>query len=170
MNVKVFVLIMVSIFSCNAIAKDWSYTERIDPMSDKNTSYAETCADRNCIVVYKKSVVISTNHFLSSNDAIKIDYRVDKKPAVSILGSPSAKGTAAFIVQGTNRTNLIHALKSGSKITVRIYDYRGASYTSTFSLRGSTNAINKVDPNLLFNADGSREDGLYWPSHLPPRQ
>lgn len=144
----IFILIGVAL-SAPASA-DWQYEENFDPMTDKNKSIAITSLGRNESAIVRcdgnddYDIIFSVGEFLNNDARVPVQFRIDdNEPSELRTWSLSTDGTAVFAPLRYKK-ELIDGLKGGSEITVRITDYQGSQPFSTFSLSGSSAAINQL--------------------------
>jgi len=146
MKMKVLLLTVLILLTATTQAK-WRYKESKDEMTDVNTSYTYTmqtsCKKRCAMLVVKNSgeMVLIYNKYLS-NEGISVYYRIDDNAQEEILAVPSTTGKAAII---ENAHSLINDIAQGSKLLIRVHDYRGVARTVKFDLTGSAADIKKLN-------------------------
>lgn len=79
----------------------------------------------------KLAVVIGIKGFYSTQDNMKIMYRVDQNPPVNSTATPALSGQAFW---PDDAKTMIDALLSGEKVTVRAFGSNGRSFDGHFDL------------------------------------
>jgi hypothetical protein len=127
----------------------WGYEERIDLMTDEDTSYASAtqlnCL-KNCgeiIVRADGAVLIHFGKFMESKNDIKLDYRFDKEEIKTMNLSVSTKGTSGFLKKN-DRNVFVAKLMHYDTVVLRGYNFRGTSLTFKIPLKNSKESIVKV--------------------------
>ncbi|GAA5138585.1 hypothetical protein [Thalassotalea piscium] len=147
MKKLILFLVLNVTFSTYAFDK-WEYIERVDPMTDKDTSIAFV-GESNCItncssVVVREdgSIIFKFSQFMD-NDPIKIEYRFDKTEMSHTTVSISTDGTAGFLSK-YEVPEFIAKLMHYKELTIRGYNYRGTPITFGITLNNSTSAIKNL--------------------------
>jgi hypothetical protein len=110
----------------------WTVREDIDPFTDKGNIYV---SGQNVVFRCMNdefSIYISFNEYLGS-DSLKVMYRFDKQPPVETKFYASAKGTAVFV---KNTNDFALDSMASDKLLIKVFDYRGVSYTKSIRLSG----------------------------------
>ncbi|MDA7760110.1 hypothetical protein N8935_07680 [Amylibacter sp.] len=124
------ILFVLSFIGQSAIA--WTVSEDIDPFTDKGNIYV---SGQNLVfrcMNDKFAIYISFNEYLGGGN-LSVVYRFDKQPSVETEFFASTDGTAVF-VQNTNDFALDSM--AADKLLIKVFDYRGVSYTKSIRLSG----------------------------------
>jgi len=124
------IFFILSFISQSAVA--WTIREDIDPFTDKGNIYV---SGQNLVFRCKNdnfAIYISFNEYLGSGD-LRVMYRFDKQPPVETKFSASAAGTAVFV---KNANDFALDSISADKLLIKVFDYRGVSYTKNIHLNG----------------------------------
>lgn len=137
------------LFSGSVLA-NWEFSEKIDPMTDEDTSMAALFHGRNEGIVVRcngKSdfdIMVGVGEYVGSKGAYQVSYRFDKdKPENGGAWSTDTEGTVVFVPDRIKHSMLV-VLKKRSDVTFQVTDHRGLKPYSTFSLIGSSAAIEKL--------------------------
>ena len=121
----------------------WVFSENFDSINDQDTSWAyvdanQTQGDRaiNTLVMRCDGkggfnvIIVADGYLGSRNDRIPVTYRWNDDKAISERWSESTDGKAAFLPSGYK--DFLSGIKQGGKLVLRVEDFRGSQYTSTF--------------------------------------
>lgn len=129
---------------------EWRYSVSRDAVTDAERRVARSTATRSptrqddseiilrCTVTASGAeleLFVATETYLSNRD-IKADYRLGSRPAKqNSYWTPSTDGDAAFATFGDIKA-IIEGMLIEPTLLVRLYDFRGTSYSYTFSTDG----------------------------------
>ncbi|MFU8896456.1 MAG: hypothetical protein ACNA8J_08720 [Gammaproteobacteria bacterium] len=131
---------------------NWEFRENIDPMTDEDKSIAATFSGRNEFVVVRCSGDSDYEIFLGVGTYIgstrgrgsPVVYRADAEPPVEGgTWSTSTDGTAVFVPRASKGA-FLDILKTASKVTIQVTDFRGSRHHAVFDLSGASDAISKL--------------------------
>jgi hypothetical protein len=86
---------------------------------------------------------VNSGGFLDSSGRIRGIWRVDSGEAVEGDWGRSTDGTSAFVPDG-HLIRFVAEIRAGSRLVVRLFDYQGSAHTYTYSLNGSSGALNAL--------------------------
>jgi hypothetical protein len=140
--------------AANAQSNDraaWRYSEKIDLMTDADSSYAfatQLGCTRDCGSIFVRAdgaVIINFSEFMNTDDNIKLEYRFDKEPIKSMWLTVSTTGTSGFI-KAPFIEKFIAEMMHYKTLVLRGYNFRGTPVTFKISLAGSKGNISEVAP------------------------
>ena len=121
----------------------WIFIENFDSINDKDTSrvYMEANQTQGSDAIGAlllrcdgaggfDTILLSNGYLGARNDRIPVTYRWNDDKAISERWSESTDGKAAFLPSGYK--DFLSGIKQGGKLILRVEDYRGNRYTSTF--------------------------------------
>lgn len=131
---------------------DWNHQERVDPLTDNDTSYVyseakECLSSYRCpfIIIRKNNiVVVNFSKFMKTKGSFRYFYRFDKEQAIETYMYASTSNVAGFIKDREINNGFIDKLKTHKKLVIVGYDYKNRATTLTFDLTGATEQINKL--------------------------
>lgn len=121
---------LLSFIGQSAVA--WTVREDIDPFTDKGNIYVSGQDLVFRCMNDKFAIYINFNEYLGSGD-LSVMYRFDKQPSVETKFSASADGTAVFV---KNTNDFALDSMAADKLLIKVFDYRGVSYTKSIRLNG----------------------------------
>lgn len=127
----------------------WNYTEKIDALTDVDSSFASAfqhgclgdCA--SIVVRADKEVIINFNQFMNSGSPIKLEYRFDKEQVKPMQLTVSTTGVSGFIREPFI-DRFVAELMHYKMLVLRGYDYEGTPVTFKINLTGAKEQISKV--------------------------
>ena len=146
---KVLLLTMSLVFSINLNAQAWQFIERIDLLTDEDTSIAfvnQADCSKDCATLTVRAdrrVFIDFNQFMKNNNDIVLEYRFDKNKIKSTDLIISTSGKVGFISM-VKTNDFIEQLVVHDSLVIRGYDYRDRTVTFKVSLIGARDAITKL--------------------------
>lgn len=158
------IVISIILFFSLSVAFSWNYVEQIDPFTDDNSSYIILLSDgfseydgARIVVRCDSSNPLGVDVYFGTTEYLgeaRYDYRVGNKDAVlGNDGIESTSGTAVFLKRG-EVVQALHDWFSSGTFLIRLYDYRGSSYTYSFNIEGWYEAFEKVKPCVNYHNVG----------------
>jgi len=144
---KKSIIAVALLASMNAQA-EWNFESKVDAFTDSAKHSASSidqtggetsitmgrCSDGDMSAVYSAIKFIG-------GDTAKVMYRIDSEPAVTEYWTVASNNTAVFV---KNSETFLKSLQSGSKLTIRVYNYQNVAIDRTVDLTGSSSAIDQL--------------------------
>ena len=132
-----------------SLGSDWVYESDVDAFTDSETHTARTSAsDVDGFAVARCAddsfeLIFSVGEYIGSDDRYAVRYRIDKEPPGSSEWGVSTTGTAVF-ANAVEGQRLARSMMSGSTMLLEVTDYQGTPHRASYSLSGSSVALQKV--------------------------
>lgn len=126
----------------------WVHVEKIDLMTDEDTSFIGTNDGNRKFVGFKcdsssikgYSIILKFDYLGESND---IYVRFDKNDPFVVYGVESTNGTSIFINPDYNE-KLLAGFKAKNKVAFQTTDFRGTKKQAVYDLKGFSAQLAKM--------------------------